>query len=226
MFKKVLSLTLGLSFIAVSGFAVAEPGMVGAQSNSDTVNVQLTVDEEISIQDGLGGGDDGTTGGNTTGTVTMSPNLGVTSNVSNGTNTFTVVTNSDAGYTVTLAASTDAAMQSGGNSFTDFDDGLQATAPSDWSVSNDYMFGYSVYGDNTDAAYEDAAVTDCGTSGNPNANLNYNGFHTSPKTVATSASETDTNGEEVTVCYQAEQDTVFAPDGVYTATITATATVQ
>jgi hypothetical protein len=219
---KFTSVTSAAFIMVAFVFASLEPALVVAATDNDTVNVTLQVNEEISIADGLSG----------TGTVAMSPALSSTNNTANGSNTWTVTTNGSSGYDLELLASTDAALQHDltTDEFEDFHEASSAgTFPADWSTqdNNTYAFGFSVYGTDTDGDFQDGSVSDCGTSGDPNVNLNYHGFdETTARTVASRSSTTSTGGIDTTVCYQVEQKGLFAPSGSYAATITATATTN
>ncbi len=151
--------------------------------------------------------------------INMTP-LTVTQKTSVGTASWSVITNSPAGYNLSLSASTNPAMKgTGGRQFTD-----QGTTPATWSVSNAYKFGFSLYGpDIATATY--GTDTDCINTANvPSATLKWRGFTgtTSIQIVNRSTYVLDP-GSATTMCVATEQNGVFAPSDTYTATITATA---
>ena len=208
MIKKIISTTVVLSVVAMMGYASYEPSMVEAQA-SDSVQVSLTVSEEISITSPAD--------------VTMT-GMSLTVDESTGAATWNVKTNSENGYGLTVNASTDPAMQGSSSNFADYTEASPGT-PETWSVSNAYEFGFSGFGDHvTDGTW--GAGSSCGAGTVP-SNLNYQGFDgTSPISIATSASETTASGTDTTICFAAEQETVEAPNDTYTATVTATATAN
>lgn len=213
LLKQSATLVTATAVIAFVGFSVVEPAAVGAQSASDNVTVTLTVDEEISITDGAN--------------VSMTPNIGLSSDTSTGGSTWNVKTNSNAGYTLAVKATSSPAMQhqTTGASFADYSPST-ANTPDSWSVDNgNYEFGYSVYG--TDAESDFGSGTSCDGSGDPaNTSNQYEGLATSDETVATRSTTTPSTGIDSTICFGAGQNGSFAPSGSYEATVIATATTN
>jgi len=194
--------------LVVSGYFISRNVFAVGVIDTDDVLVTLTVDEGISI----------TTGAD----VTMAPNISVSANSSIGSSSWNVKTNSHAGYTLAIKASTDPALVSATNSFTDYTEAVLGT-PELWSVETGvYEFGYSAYGTDTpDGTW--GALDTCGAAGVPGGNK-YVGTQVTDKTIATRAVPTLPAGITTTICFAAEQVDVYAPSGTYTATITATAT--
>jgi len=155
--------------------------------------------------------------------VVMAPNIGIASDGSIGSSSWTVRTNALLGYTLAIKASTAPALVSGANSFADYTE-ASSGVPEVWSVASGAKeFGYSAYGTDTDTAVWGTAAS-CGVAGVPDSAQKYVGTKITDKTVATRAVVTPTTGIATTVCFAAQQNAVFAPSGTYTATITATAT--
>jgi len=207
--KKNIKKFFVLSFIFLFSiqifYLIIEPTVTIAAAVTDNVIVTLTVDSGITITSPAD--------------VTMAPNLGIATNSSIGTAIWNVKTNRATGYTLGVQASSAPALVSGVNSFADF----QVT-PVVWSLpATSYQFGYSAFGTNTATATWGTGAN-CGSSGTPTATLKYRGFTTSSNTIATQATVTSPSGVDTTVCFAAGQNGVYAPSGVYTATITATAT--
>ncbi len=145
-----------------------------------------------------------------------------------------VKTNSTAGYTLTLETDQADCMDSGADQFADYTEASTGT-PDAWSVdAANYEFGFSVCGADVSNSGKSwgtdstAADCTCGTGSTPSSDLSWLGFtDTTAVTVSTSGSETAQAGTDTTLCVGAEQgDSVYAPDGSYTADITGTATVQ
>ena len=152
--------------------------------------------------------------------ITMTA-LSTTQNSAVGSAAWTVTTNDQAGYTLSVATTQYDALRDGGTGryFTDF----ASSSPTTWSVSNAYKFGMSARGSHTTGFGSDA---DCIAGADvPSATLLWTGFKsTTGIQVASSTSETGTSGTATTMCIATEQSGIFAPSGSYTATITATAT--
>lgn len=206
--KKIMAFSLSLAAALPVMYLIAEP--VFAQSATDNVVVTLTVDSGITISDGVN--------------VTMNPNIGIAADSSIGSSQWTVRTNDPDGYTLSVKASASPALVSGGNSFDDYTEAVNGT-PEVWAVgSGAKEFGFSAYGTDVATATWGAAAT-CGTGGTPDVGQKYVGFETTDKQIATRATLTTTAGVDTTICFAAAQNAVYAAAGVYTATITATATV-
>jgi hypothetical protein len=144
-----------------------------------------------------------------------------------GSTTWNVITNNQAGYILTIKASTTPALHEL-TTLEAFADYTVTTGEKElWDVVNAYEFGWSALGNNvtghgTDTTNDCAAAYDV-----PSAELLWQGFDgTTPIQMASSTSETNQTGTETTICVATEQNIVFAPSGTYYATTTATATTQ
>lgn len=226
IFKKTISIVLAIVII-FQIYLLAEP--VIAIDDTDGVQVTLTVDTGITISNGDN--------------VIMAPNIGISSDSSIGSSLWTVRTNNYAGYSLAVKADTNPALKSvESNTFEDYTEaagtcsnpsyttrttclgaaGLWTPTPEAWSVTSGKEFGYSAFGTDTPTATWGTSLS-CGTAGAPAVAQNYAGFTTSNNTIATKGTVTPTTGVDTTICFAAEQDGMYAPSGVYTATITATA---
>lgn len=207
--RKVASITLISIFSLQVLYVAIEPSVASAVTANDSVIVTLTVDEGITITSPAD--------------VTMSPNIGVSSDSSIGSAVWTVRTNVAAGYTLAIKAGASPALVSGGNSFADYTPAV-ADTPETWSVpGGSKEFGYSAFGTDTSTGTWGTSGT-CGAAGVPDASMKYQNTKVTDRTIATRGSVTPTTGIATTVCFAAEQDTIYAAAGTYTATITATAT--
>ncbi len=210
MNKKILRKVFAIVLMLVIMFQIylfAEP--VVAVSATNNVVVTLTVDSGITISAGAN--------------ATMAPNIGVAADSSIGSSSWVVKTNNTAGYTLAVKASASPALVSGTNSFADYTEAVTGT-PEVWTVAaGTKKFGYSAYGADTPTATWGAAAS-CGTAGVPSGTQNYVGFKTTDKIIAQKATVTPTTGVTTNICFAAQQNAIYAASGVYTATITATAT--
>lgn len=231
--KKILAAsTISLLLLPILYTAVVEPTLASAVTTmSDNVVVTLNVDSGITISDGLDS--------------SMSPNLGITANSSTGYSSWIVKTNNTAGYKLDVKSLTDPALKSGvTNNLADYTETagtcsnvahttkatcvgaeIWTPTPETWSISSSTKeFGYSAYGPDVPVKWGTTAVN-CGTAGSPNPLLKYVGFTTKDNTIATLGSVTPVSGVTTNICFQAQQNSVYADSGTYTATITATASV-
>lgn len=206
---KVSAIALTLMLV----FPLIEPAVLLAQSANDPITVTQSVTSGISIS--------------SPSDINLTA-LSTTQNSAVGSAAWTVTTNNQAGYTLTLNASTDPALQqtSPAEQFTDYSEAV-ANTPETWSVSSAYEFGFSARGSDVPTGTW-GTDTDCIAGADvPSATLNWRGFNgTTTIQIASASSETSVSGTASTMCVATEQDSVFAPSGTYTATITATATVQ
>jgi hypothetical protein len=205
--KYVLSSTLFLLSFLLLAYICFQPSLIHSASSS--VVVTLNVDTGISIS--------------SPGNTTMSNDMGVSVNSAVATSTFTIVTNDTLGYSLGLTASTAPAMKNGSNSVPDM-----STSPATWAVaSGATQFGFGVYGtDVNTSTYGTGGACQTSTS-TPSTTLKYRGFaNLTSITVASRSSTTTPSGIPTTICYAVGQNNTFIPSGVYTATVTATATAN
>jgi len=216
-FKKILATSIVSLMLFQLMYFVFEPSVVSAVSAPDNVIVTLNVTAGISISDGAAS--------------TMSPNIGVSGDKSVGSSSWNVITNSSAGYNLTVAASAAPALTrvGGGDSFADYTEATPGT-PATWAgtvTSGTKEFGFSVYGGSHVNTGTWGSYSSCGNTGTgvPDVAAKYRGFTgTTPITVATKGTVTSVSGEVTNICFAAEQNAVYAQNGNYTATITGTAT--
>jgi len=208
--KSTFATVSAMTLVVVGVLPAFEP--VIASAVTDDVVVTQVVDSGISITSPAD--------------VAMSRNLSLTANSATAGTTWNVKTTNATGYTLSVNASAAPAMSDGTNSFADYTEATSGT-PDTWSVSNAYEFGFSAFGSDVAAAYGTDTSCDGGVAHTPSANLKWRGFTgTTAIQVASSGSATAQAGTDTTVCFATEQDTVNAPSGTYTATITATAVTQ
>ncbi|MFA5095046.1 MAG: hypothetical protein WC447_00030 [Candidatus Paceibacterota bacterium] len=206
--KKIITGLFVLSaFLVIQFYSIVETVFAVA----DSAEVTLTVDSGISISNGAD--------------EVMEPNLSITQHKSVGTSTWTVITNDPDGYQLVVTADTVPAMKSATSEFADYTEATAGT-PETWAVSNAVEFGYSAFGSQTPAAWGTGAAS-CGntTTGVVDASLKFSGVATANDPIATSSDPTPIAGVLTTICFAAEQETVFAEAGAYHANITGTATV-
>ena len=219
--KKILSLVSIISLVASFSFLILEPELVNAVG--DSVVVTQAVSAEITISSPAD--------------VTMSSSIpGVTGNLGSprtASTTWTVVTNNTTGFIMTLAASTSPAMQLDGTyNFSDYSTATTTVNVPDytWGSPSSAVaeFGYSV--EPATVAYTATAFKDDGAACNTGALNTVDKCWLNASTTALTAinrtTETLSSGEAEKVKFQAESNAKYLKEGNYTATITATATMN
>ena len=180
---------------------MAEPGLAFAITDSIVVTQAVTAGISISSPSD----------------VTMTA-LSTSQNTAVGSASWTITTNSQAGYTLSVATTQYDALRDGGSGefFTDF----PTTSPATWSVTNAYKFGMSARGSHTSGFGTDA---DCIAGADvPSTTLLWTGFKSTTGIQIASSTSPTVLGTATTLCVATEQNTVLAPSGSYGATITAT----
>lgn len=193
------------------GFYLIEPTISGAQA-TDNVVVTQAVTSGITISDGAD--------------ITMTA-LSTTQNSAVGSASWTVTTNNNAGYSLTVYASASPALtrSGGGGNIVDYTPAVDET-PETWSVSGAAEFGWSARGTNVSTGTF-GTDSDCIAGADvPSAGLKWQDFDLTggADQMATVGAATSTSGATSVLCVATEQAGTFANSGTYTATITGTAT--
>ncbi len=162
------------------------------------------------------------------GAVTLTPNIGgVSGGTATGSTTFTIITDSPAGYALSINASTDPALKSGSYSFADYTPTSVGTPDYTWLISSsDSEFGFSPEGADIVQKFKDDGGA-CNTgSGDVSDKCWYN-TGTSDEEVSSSNSANHPSGTETIIKLQAESGSSHLQEaGAYGSTITATAVTQ
>ena len=155
--------------------------------------------------------------------VTMSPAIGgVTGGTSNGSTVFTVTTDNQAGYTVTIKASSSPALNFALGSFADY---APAGGVPEFTFANAATassFAFSPEGTDIDQRYKDNGAS-CNT-GSSDASLScWDGLSTSNRTIVSRSSANHPNGAATTIRFRAASGSNHIQvEGQYTATSTIT----
>ncbi len=155
--------------------------------------------------------------------VTLSPSIsGVAGGTGDGSAVWTVTTDNAAGYSMTISASTDPAMQSGANSFANYTPG--GNPDYNWGISSsDSEFGFTPEGADIYSRFKDNGSS-CNISSGDTADKCWDSITTTPKTIAQRATGNHPSGTATTVKFRAESGTSHIQvNGAYTATVTLTA---
>jgi len=213
--KKILILIMVGGVILLAIPIIFEPVVVKSAEATGDAAVTLTVDEGISLtvpSTNLALNQPGN----------MSATVSTVTNAADGAS-WNVKTNSADGWKLEFNTATADCLYASatGERFTDYTEASTGT-PDAWSVTNAYEFGFNVEGTYiTGDTSKWGTGTDCATQ----TNKKYMGFQSTSKiNVGTNNSATNQSGENIIMCVAAEQDTIYAPSGSYSCTITGTAT--
>lgn len=160
-----------------------------------------------------------------TGDVTMAPNLpGITGGTSNGSTTFTVITDSPSGYQLSIEAENNPAMQSGANTIADYNAG--ASPDFNFVVADgDARFGFTPEGNDISSRFKDNGASVCDVGGTEDASLAcWDGLSTTAAVMVEGIGANHPSGATTTVHFRVGvgNGAGLVP-GVYTATTTVTA---
>lgn len=155
--------------------------------------------------------------------VNMPSLSGIMANASQASSTWTVITDSPAGYELSIRASTSPALQSVEGVFSDY---TPATADPDFAFtvsSTESAFGFTPEGTDITNRFRDDGAS-CNTGAGDTANACWDGFTTIDALIAESTSANAPSGTDTTVQYRAELGSQKIQEaGNYQATITVTA---
>ncbi len=156
--------------------------------------------------------------------ITMAPNLlGLTGGTSNGSTTFTVITDGPSGYQLTIAAENSPAMQSGANTIADYDAGVVTDYIFDAPAGEAY-FGFSPEGVDVVQAFLDNNASVCGVGSFDASLACWDGLSTAETVIASSGGSNHPSGATTTLNFRVGIGSgAGVISGVYTATSTITA---
>jgi len=158
--------------------------------------------------------------------VSMSPSIpGITGGAANGSTTVVVVTDSSAGYSLSIRAESSPALMKGSDFIADY----VPTGDPDLNFavgSSDAHFGFSPSGQNIVSRFRDDGFA-CATGSSDTPLSCWDGLSTTDARIAQSTSANTPNGATTTVYFRVwVGDAVLQPGGTYTATTTLTALAQ
>jgi len=217
--KRIILSTLALSVVAFTAYVFFEPAAAAAAD--DVFSVSLTVTSEISITD------------SSSGAITMLPAMNMTQQNASGSSTITVKTNDHSGYTLSFKESAPNGLtaNAGANYFTD----MATSTPTAYTEQSASVmkWGFSAFGGDVLTTWNvGGAATACGSTANADfftsdTALRWAGLYTTATTTNNRSSQTPSAGVTTVLCVVAEYgDSIYAPNGSYTASLTATATLN
>ncbi len=134
----------------------------------------------------------------------------------------TVTTDNAGGYSLYVIASTNPALKSGTNSFTDYTPVVGGTPDFTWSVAADASeFGFTIEGTDIVQKFLDNGADECATSSSDTAEACWYGFSTSTESIASASLANAPAGTETTIKLKAESGSSKSQAaGAYQAVIT------
>lgn len=172
------------------------------QANTASSTISISSPADVTLSSGI----DLDNGGSSTGQIS-----------------WTVTTDSSSGYTLSVKADSSPALTFFGNAFNDYS---PSGGSPDYSWSMGLLttaFGFSPEGSDITSTYKDNGSA-CNTGSGNTSDTCWNGFSTSDKTIASSASANSPTGTATVVKMRAEATAgASISEGNYSATITATA---
>ncbi len=156
--------------------------------------------------------------------VVMSPSLGgITGGTAYGSSTVTVTTDSPSGYSLTIAASGNPAMQKGVDSIANY---VPVGANPDFSFTfgaTEARFGFSPEGVDIVQRFRDNGIA-CNVGASDMTSACWDGISTTDSIVASKSSANHPSGSTTTILFAVGiGSSVSQPEGIYTATTTLTA---
>jgi hypothetical protein len=155
--------------------------------------------------------------------VVMSPSIGgLTGGIANGQTSFTVITDSPAGYTATIKAEASPALNTATDSFADY---TPVGADPDFTfanASNSSSFAFTPEGADIASRYKNLGAS-CGVGATDTADACWDGLSAVDKTILNRTSSNQPVGTTSVVKFRAASGSSHVQeDGVYTATTTVT----
>jgi hypothetical protein len=219
--KEISIAVLATSFVVVFGFFLLEPSVTMAVENQFTITQGIT--GEISF---LTPASD----------VTMTSLGGIVGGTSTGqTQVIVVLTNNNAGYTMTIKASSSPAMQGNtqGGTIDDYTPSAVSVPDFTWHVPFGYEFGYSVSAsttaDTVQKFLDDGTKCDTGSLDTSKGGDNgcWYGLSTSATSTVVRSSATAPSGATSTIYFRLTVNPNTVPvEDTYVATTTLTATMN
>lgn len=155
--------------------------------------------------------------------LTLSSIGGISNQASEGTMSWTVTTDNPAGYTMSISSTTNPALKSAYDSFSDY---IPASSDPDFDFNNlptDSSFGFSPEGTEASDRFKDNGSI-CGVGSNETQGKCWDGLSVTPKVMAGSSSPNHPTGSVVSARLRAETGTDhIQTSGDYTVTIIVTA---
>jgi hypothetical protein len=203
-------LSTSTSYSSESTFGEIATGV----STSSTYSLRAGYQQMQSVYLSLTGGTD----------VAMNPSIpGVTGGVSNGSTTFTVVTDSPSGYKLTIESSATPAMRDGVNTIADYDP--VGSAPDRLFITDagDSQFGFSPHGNDVIERFKDDGTLCDNGGANNTVQECWDGLSTTAATIVQSSSPNQPTGATTTVYFRVGiGGSVNQTPGSYVATSTIT----
>jgi hypothetical protein len=160
------------------------------------------------------------------GNIALSPSLGgISGGIATGNGTWTVTTDSESGYSLSVHSTSSPAMIMGADTISDYAPSVAGVPDRDWNQTLNTEFGYSPYNSNSQSTRFKNNSTLCNTGSNIDDGFCWYGLSTSDVSIANRNSRTGTGGENTKINFKAQIiSNANQKPGVYTAGVVITAT--
>lgn len=150
---------------------------------------------------------------------------GLVGGITNNNGTWNVETNSSAGYSLYIKATSSSAMQSSDSSISDYTASSSPNPDFNWTIGiATSTFGFSPYNSESQITKYKNDGTNCNIGTNITDGQCWQGFSTSNEAIVSKTSATDIGGEDTKINFQAEiKSNGIQESGSYVATIIITA---
>lgn len=218
--KEIIAGSLALTIFCLIAFPALEPTPLLAIEDQFTVSVSVTSEIAFSVP---------------ATDITLASIPGITGGTSNGGTQVVVMTNDNAGYTMTLKASTSPALQghTQGGTIPNYTPTVAGVPDFAFSVAaNKAELGYTVEASTTadlTSSWLDNGTTTCGTGAADTANSCWLDATTTTFVLVNRNSETTNSGSTTTLKFRLtinSNPVPMIPEDIYTATTTLTATTN
>lgn len=156
--------------------------------------------------------------------LAMTSMSGISGGSSEGTVSWTVLTDNTAGYSVNISSSTTPALKSSTDSLDDY---VPAGSAPDYNFTNgasSSSFGFSPEGLDVNSRFKDNGSSTCNTGSSETTGKCWDGLSTTPKEIVNRTTSNIPSGTVTTVRFRAETGANHVQtSGAYSATITVTA---
>lgn len=158
------------------------------------------------------------------GNVVMAPAISISGGRGDGSAVWAVTTDSSGGYSLAIKASTDPALKSTLDSFSNYSTTVGGVPNFEWGIgSSGQAFGFTPEGADIKSTYKDDGVSLCNTGSSDTSDKCWDSLLTSNKTIAQRNSSNHPAGSSTTVKFRAEAGSLVTKQiGSYSATITVT----
>jgi hypothetical protein len=230
----VLVISMFISFVTINGAEMSSDNYNIWPDDINSGGTDYQLSDNYKVSDTIGGMSTGSTSSSNYGlkagyrqmdetylavsspsNVNMSPDIpGITGGISTGDAIWTVTTDSPAGYSMNIRASTSPAMQgqNHGDKFADYTEQISGVPDYNWSIADSTAeFGYSIEGNDVVQLFQDNGLDSCNVGSNNTIDKCWYCFSITNQIIASSSSGNHPSGTGTTVKMKAQ---LYNQDGI------------